>query len=445
MHDRLQQDYRIALMGLGGRAVVLAESDGISDPRPYLRAAMGNYSGPEQLAKDLAEALSQEERTSFSLWSEWEMEGAKGLEAPIIQPERYPLTFFCVGLLELAADPMPTLNLHGRARHVLDWFEDNADRLERHVTFSPDYAFDKRREFALGALHAAVQRDQVAEDLEIAGWTLSEDKVRAFEDGVNAAAIEASTIERVFKRAGAFLHLRSEATEDTSAQGGLPTQKIRRLVPKAFLAKVPERARTHYAPLEGDQFGRAFADYVINSFCKELDKEPAIAARLTSPADMLRVIENALENFGPEGEKLVLLIGEWSDSIGELSVQPPEGYEPVWEGGWPAEVARYQGHSILFRGDEAVRRLYVVEPKGWGTFVRSEAKKGTDLIVDVEAVSAGRAAQLLSENPDLFPDVPDAESKLRKLQTLMEIQVTARTGFRVSAPSRACRFEKAES
>ena len=432
LYEQIEQDYRVALMGLGGRALLLVESGKSDDPRPYVQAALSKYDNPGPMGSDVAYALDKSH--DRGLWSDWEWEGAEPLK--VVQPDqqRYPLTFFCVALLEFAATPLPPLDLKGSAQRVLDWFTANSGRFERYVPPSLDITLDERRERAIGALRDAVKTDEVAHDLEVVRWQLSTDKVADFKAGVYASAVGASTIERLFDRAGAFLYLSSDAPDDPSAR------EVRQSAPKVFLADVPQHARTHYEPLRGNPFGQGLARDVVTSFCEALDGAPPVTSRLDSSDELLRVINEALEGLGPSGEKIVLLLGDWSDIIGELSVGSPDGFEPIWwEGGWPGVVARYRGHTILVSVDDDARQLYVVEPKGWGCFLRAQVEGDQDLLVNVDAISPERAEALLSENPDHLPDVPDRASKLRKLQTFVEIRAAARAGFRVTDPTRARR------
>ena len=83
------------------------------------------------------------------------------------------------------------------------------------------------------------------------------------------------------------------------------------------------------------------------------------------------------------------------------------------------------------------RRLYAVEPGAWGCLVRAPAGDGQELRVEVNPVSAERAAKLLGESPDLLADEPDEATKLKKLQACAEINIAQRAGFRVRDPSRA--------
>ena len=161
VHEQVQRIVRLGLMGLAGRALMLRESGSIGDPSPYLGAARAEYATLMHLTADLPGALSYGRGDSALVWSQWASEGAER-SVMRLQLERYPLTFFAVRLLELARAPMPELDLGGTARQVLEWFEANIDRLERHAHLEPGARSAERREIALGALRAAVSRDEVA-------------------------------------------------------------------------------------------------------------------------------------------------------------------------------------------------------------------------------------------------------------------------------------------
>ena len=60
--------------------------------------------------------------------------------------------------------------------------------------------------------------------------------------------------------------------------------------------------------------------------------------------------------------------------------------------------------------------------------------------IDIKPISADRAQEFLEANPNLFPDEPDNESKVRKLQTFVELAVCHRIEFRVKDHSRARRI-----
>ena len=453
VYERIEQPYRIALMGLGGRAMLLAESGRLANPGPFLEAIRAEYMDVQQLAADVTRALVHQEG-EWSVWSDWEMEGAGSLETRTVRPERHPLTFFTVRLLELARDPMPVLDLGGRAQQVLRWFEANARQLERHVQLEPDTSveepredpvqldpeaiLEERRELALGALRAAVLRDEVAADEEVIARELSEERIAAFTADVYAAAFSNNAVERLFARAGAFEYLSS------AADSGLEERGASQYVSKGFLATEPENARTRYIGLEGDGWGRGHASGVIARLREALEEAPAIESRLDSGEDLLSAIGGALRSLGSSGGVIVLLTGDWNSITFDLARDPPDGYEPRW-GGQRVHArergveARYHGHPIIWDRTDGDRRLYVVEASAWGCFVRAQVEGATDLLVEVDAISEERAREMLSENPNHLPDIDDDDVKLRKLQTFVRVGVAARTGFRITNPDRARR------
>ena len=194
-YQLLEQEYRIALMGLAGRAILLAQANRIADANPYLDVARLAYSHLGPLGDDLAPALLYDDSPSFSLWQEWESEGALPLETYSISTERYPLLFFTLRLMELSSETMPTFNLHGRAQRALDWFMDNSELVEAYVRAELDPTLEQRRELSIEALRSAVRRDEVTEDYEIIGRELSEARVSAVKSEVYAAAFSENSVE----------------------------------------------------------------------------------------------------------------------------------------------------------------------------------------------------------------------------------------------------------
>ena len=436
LYEQLEQQYRIALIGLGGRAALLTDVGRLPDPSPYLDVAHTKYNRPQQLADDIAAALTQEDRRNLFLWLDWEGEGAQAFESRSVDPDRYPLSFFSVRLLELATKPMPTLDLHGSAEQVLKWFTANSGGLEGHVRDDPNTSMEDRRERVIGTLRDAVRRDEIAEDENIIRRELSTERIAAFTAGVYASAFTPNTIERIFARAGAFSYLPSDA------ENGPGLRAANNLVGKGSLAEAPEHARISYGQLGGDSWGRMLANRVLQDLCTALDDAPAMAAPLGSAQELLRAIDGALESLSPRGEVIVLLAGDWHEVIVDLRLRPPDGYLPEWqvpEADRCGETGRYLGHPIVRGPHDGDRRLYVLEPGTWGCFVRAQVEGDQDLLVEVHPISLERARELLATNPAYFPDEPDEASKLRKLQASVEVRTAARTEFRVTDPSRARR------
>ena len=102
-------------------------------------------------------------------------------------------------------------------------------------------------------------------------------------------------------------------------------------------------------------------------------------------------------------------------------------------------MGQYCGHPIIEGPTRGERRVYVCEPRTWGCFVRAQFEGDQDLRIEVLPVSIERAQELLEANPGHIPSESDEESKLRKLQTCVELSVGARVGFHVIDTTRARR------
>ena len=307
-YQKMESDYRIILMGLAGRAALLEKSSRIADMGPYAAAARRIYTRLEILANDLAEALRREHRMGSSLWSQWAWEGetddTEDGRARFIFPDGYPLTFFSMRFMELATDPMPTVNMHGNAKKVLDWLTENLEGIERLVSPTPNLTMEpldsinqprtnltveQRRELVMGALNAAIGDDQVNEDLEIVERDLSKDRVSDFASTVRATASSSNPLELLFERAGTRIHIPTNGDEVPEERG------FRVLEPKVLLTDTPEGARTSYPSLEGDEWGRALSDDVIHLLCEALSGAALIATPVDTPDEFMQALDKVLE------------------------------------------------------------------------------------------------------------------------------------------------------
>lgn len=441
-YQQLVQAYRVALMGLGGRAVLRAESGTIADPNPYLDVPRAAANDLRRLADDVGKALSGESDLRSSVWLEWEREGARNLQMRSVKPEQYPLAFFALRLLELVTDDTPPLNLHGHARQVFGWFEQNSGRIAPYVAADPDRDMEERQGLVTAALTDAIRADEVAQDQAIISWQLSEERLSAFTAGIYAGTFSNAGIEEWFRRASAYLYI------SAGAEDGPAPRWMSELLPKASLADVPENSHTYYAPLEGEPLGERHPVDTIYRICEELDEAPTVRTLLDTPQALLQAIDEASEALAPSGKLLVMLAGDCSDVLAFPHGEEPVGYEPWWRipsDERSGEMARYRGCPLLSGPDHGERRLYVVEPGAWGCFVRAQVEGDRDLLVEVNPISTERARVLLEASPELFDSEPDEESRLRKIRTFVDVVVAARTEFRVSDPSRALRIMHVES
>ncbi len=394
----LEQEYRTVLMGLAGRAIHLAESGSLADPTRYLDVARGAYGNSDRLAAAAAQALLRANEVRNSQWSEWEWEGAEPGIARMLNPERYPLTFLSVRLMELSSQNMPALNLRGNAKRVLEWFEANYDRLQAFVDVEAA-VINTRIDLVRGALQNAVRLDEVTEDDRIIASKLSDERVSEFKSSIYASAFGSNVVERLFDEAGAFVYLTSDSVHDVEKR------VFRSLEPKAFLAAFPADSRHHYVPLDGTLWGRGLADDVLKLLCETLGGAPEITASLNAPEEMLRAFDIAIDQINPLGKVVAILAGDWEEIEIALSSDQHEGYVPAWQvsGADPtAEIGRYRDHSLLIGPRDGDRRMYLLEPGSWGCFVRAQCEGDRDLCIDISPVSSDRAQELLENNPNHF-------------------------------------------
>ena len=441
LDNSLRQQYRIALMGLAGHAIILAESSTISDETLYLNITREVYTRTELLGDDIAAALMNERRFGFSLWHDWDVPDDNHGQVVTIAPEKYPLTYFAVRLMELVDNATPPINLHGNARHALDWFDANSERLERFVQDTPTLSVQQRRELATAILQEAVRRDEIAEDHKIIRRELSEDRIANIKSSVHEAMLAANSVEHLFEQAESLLHLERDLDDDTKERG------FHQLHPKAYFCDAEENDQIYYAAVPGEQWGRSLADDAAYMLCESLEGAIPMTARLDSLESLLRSIDMAIGDIASQGAMAIVLAGDWGDIERALYSAQAVGYEPYWRLAKEDQLTvagRYQGHPILKGSADGERRLYVFEPSTWGHYIRAQYEDGQNLRVEVKPISHERAQELLSANSAHFSDQPDDESKIRKLQTCVEVGVAIRHGFRTTDPSRARKITRGE-
>ncbi|MCY3655508.1 MAG: hypothetical protein OXG95_02720 [Chloroflexi bacterium] len=430
----LLQDARIALLGLGGRALELARSGAIEDISPYLDVTCGEYNDPQRLADDLAQALSSPEYSDRFSWTSWQFPTGSGT-GPMLDPHRYVLSFGMLRLLELATSPLPDLDLHGSADVVLNRLG-SSGHLERFLEPHPDVDMEERRARVREALEAAVRRDRRADEDAIIGSELSAGRVEGFVSDVRASRFAADAIEGVFKEANAFLSLQPNAA-DAPAE-----RRSKSLQHKAHFIDHREGVRTHHQPLDGEPWAEELRDDVVRKLCDALAGAPEMGTPLASADAFPEAVDGALAELDPEREVLVLFIGDWARAllwVGDDVLRRSRGGDAAGTRVW----GRYGNHPVVWELRSASERdLYVVEPGRWGRFVRAQVNEGQDLVVGVSAVTQDDAREMLDSDPNLFPDEPDDSARLRRLQTRVAIDVVERTGFRVLAPARARRVHK---
>ena len=179
-------------------------------------------------------------------------------------------------------------------------------------------------------------------------------------------------------------------------------QVVPQLVNKGFLTDTPETAHVDYAPLDGERWGRPLSDVVLRRFYEALEGAPEMLAPLDTPQALLHGIDRAIEDLNGPEHVIVLLAGNWFDLIVGLGIQNLEGYVESWrlpESDRLGEIGRYRGHPIIRAYGHEGRCVYVVEPAGWGHFVRARADGDQDLRVEINQISIDRAREPPKSQP----------------------------------------------
>ena len=436
LRNRLSQQYRIALMGLAGRAAALADSSRITDPSTYISVAREAYANIRQLADDITVALDSERQLGFSLWSEWEMREQTPGQGYASYPEQFPQTFFAIRAMELADDSAPSLNLQGNGKQVLEWFVANSERLKHFVEENPNLTVERRRELAIASLQGAVRNDELAEENEIIERGVSDERVAAFASKIRENALSNNYIEQLFQQAGRFTLFAEDAQEAPSERG------YYELLPKAPFMEPAENDRTHYSPIEGEQWGLALSSDAVRLLCESLGGTSEALVLVESHQDLLNAIGDAADDLAltPGSTMVIVLAGDWEDIGLALYSEESEQYVPFWrltDRDPSVVVGRYRDHPILRGPASGEPRIYVVDPGTWGEFVSAPFADRQPLRVEVKAISRERAQEMLKANPTLFEDTPDHDSKLRKLQTYVDVAIAVRHRFTVADQSRA--------
>lgn len=400
LFEEIEQEYRIALMGLAGRALLLAKSDKLADVNPFLNVARQAHADLGQMAADIVPALSYDDKQYFTLWQDWETESAEQYEVISISTEQYPLMFFALRLIELTSDAMPSFEFGGKAQQVLDWFSSNAESIEHYVAAGPTPTLEQRRQLVKEALLAAVRSDEIVEDYEIIGRIVSGARVSALESDVYGAAFSTNSVERVFERAGVRLHLPADASDAPKERA------VHQVEHKGFLTDTPEGALVGYAPINGGQWGSALSNDVLRRFCKALEEAPEMVVSLESPTELLQGIDRAIDELAAPEQLVIVLAGDWSNLQVGLRTENPDGFQASWKLPKSDRIGvrgRYRGYPILSAHDYEDRFVYVVEPAGWGHFVRARTNGNKDLRIEINTMSIGEHKKSFKPIPCTLP------------------------------------------
>ena len=431
----LDQEYRITLMGLAGRALALVDTGYLSDATPYVDGVRAVYGRSADLAADISAALEIQRLDGFSLWNDWEFPDHVSAWGGGVSPERYPLMCFAVLLMEMGEDATLTLNLRGNASQVLNWFTAHAESLESFVRVTPSASAGQRREIATGVLQQAVHHDEMEVERDMISRPISAERVDDLKSGVRAGMLQADSVRRLFDKAGTFVG--RDVDSDVLQEERGPR---RFLLPKAYFVDPAEHDKTHYAAIDGDEWGRGLSHGAVYLLCSELESAQGMTAPLDNIGEVLRAIDLAVADLGPQDDVAVVVAGDTEEIFFVPAVEGVAGYEPGWRlaGADPlVDLGRYRGYPVLRGPKEGGRRLYVFDVRTWGRYERATFGEGEEFRADVAVISHERARELLDANPDFFAEQQDDESKTQKMRAHVDVRLSVRDGFKVLDPTRA--------
>lgn len=438
LYESIDEIRRVVLIGLAGRAILLAGQGQLIEVEPYVEIARDAEPNLRELADDIASALDAAHEDSF-LWDHWETEKLGDLESGWINARQYPLAFFVVRLLELATTSTSAVNLHGRAREVLDWFDAHVDGLEPYAS-GQRVDGGRSRELGRAALELAVRTDEITEMENAIARDIDDNRVAQFVADVYASRFSFARVDQLFARYDAQVYVRSDHALAPPERGN-----------QRFLQRAAFTATPGWAPYMVHSIGPGLEDDVVRRLEGALVASPTVYADLGDAQAVLSAIDRAVHSMAPKQQVLVLLLGDFHDVVVQLSVRPPAEYVPHWSLPEENELkscdieGTYRGYPVLRHHSDGAPRLYIVEPRAWGCVVRGQVEGETDLRVEIEPITVERARELLASSPQLVQDEPDDIAKVRRLRSLVLSRIYERVGFLVRDPSRARRVLTADS
>lgn len=420
-YDAILRAYRVALMGIGGRALALAESGTIAAAEPYLEPLRAILSDARTLAGDIAFALDEMHEDDF-LWHNWETEGLKELVGGSIDPTRYPVSFFFMRMLEIAG-AIPPLDLQGHARRLSEAFARERDRAARYANLQADDA-DALAATVQEVFDAAVKRDVVAEQAATIARPLSDARVSQFIADVYDSRFSFVDLERVFESAGAswYAHKSVAEPEERGFRGAT--------------ARAPFVEAPGWVAINVHTIGPGLENDFMERFEIALSDAPRTDAPLSTTTEILQAIDREMLELNSEGPLVIVLAGDLIDQLVDLDVHRPAGYVPRWQARQQApgyaEVALYREVPIVIYRVGGPRRVHVVDIGTWGCVVRAQVAGGMDMRVEILEITEAEARAAL----DRAGEAPSDE-RVRELQARVEMLVYERVGFHVKDATRA--------
>ena len=416
----------LALLALGGRAILLMEAEQIEDAKPYLESLerfVKEHARPERFTA----AVFERERDVQGQWSWWEMPSETDPEqlALFIMPERYPI----VGLLYwLQTDPSsePLPSFHGYAQRFIDAWTSHSDA----ILGAAEIAVDERVEAShqlIARLRTSIDAEQRERDDRAIAADIDQMRVTAFLDDLRETRRQDRLIEHYFGRAGRVRWFHEEKWPDGRLERG-------GLLPRDVFT-----VGTGIEPLQLKDVALAFERGLFAVLAALLKDARELAAISEASADeLLRAIDNGLTELAAD-HPLIVLHGKWpSEVISELWIRSDRRGGPLSFGGsaFRQERVSYRGHWIAQSWTDGDPVLLMVDLDRWGWLLRAPID-GEDFALDLEEIDRQEAEQWADQAAE---DERDREQRVRELMLKVRLTAQERARFEVENPDAALRI-----
>ena len=416
----------LALLALGGRAILLKEAEQIEDAKPYLESLdrfVKEYARPERFTA----AVFERERDVQGQWSWWEMPSETDPEhlALFIMPERYPI----VGLLYWLqayppSEPLPSF--HGYAQRFIDVWTSHSDA----ILGAAEVAVDERVEAShqlIARLRTSIDAEQREREDRVIAAEIDQMRVTAFLDDLRETRRQDRLIEHYFGRAGRVRWFHEEKWPDGRLERG-------GLLPRDVFT-----VGTGIEPLQLKDVALAFERGLFAVLAALLKDAHELAAISEASADeLLRAIDNGLAELAAD-HPLIVLHGKWpSEVISELWIRSDRRGGPLSFGGsaFRQERVFYRGHWIAQSWTDGDPVLLMVDLDRWGWLLRAPIDGG-DFALDLEEIDRQEAEERADQAAE---SDRDREQRVRELMLKVRLTAQERTRFEVESPDAALRI-----
>ena len=417
----------LALLALGGRAILLKEAEQIEDAKPYLESLdrfVKEHARPERFTA----AVFERERDVQGQWSWWEMPSETDPEqlALFIMPERYPI----VGLLYwLQTDPSsePLPSFHGYAQRFIDMWTSHGDAILDTAGIAVDERGDASGQL-IAHLRTSIDAEQREREDRAIVAKIDLQRVKEFVDNLRTKRREDRLLEHVFESTRRVRWLDDDAWRDG------------RLAHAWLLPRDVFTVGMDILPLEFRDAALAFERGLFATLAARLEGARELAAISEASADeLLRVVDIGLAELNAD-HPLIVLHGSWPNDVlfgllmraSEDEHGPPLPGRSAFRQIWSA----YKGHWLVRSWTDDAPELLMLDLERWGWLVRAPVD-GEDFGLELQEIDREAAERIVDESP---VEDDDREQRIREQMLKVRLVAQERVKFEVENPDSALRI-----